>query len=146
MAGEGSNRAAREPFAPAGWRGPRAPARRAAAAGAAVLESALPQGQVRGPAPAAGSPRTVGSGEQRKSSPAEEGLGMPGDENQRTSRQGELAAPKADCSWNCETISMASRVREVVPSVRFMLFRPPPGDCIQRQGLQRKKDMDLLEP
>ncbi|KFQ62841.1 hypothetical protein N334_09538, partial [Pelecanus crispus] len=80
-------------------------------------------------------------GEGVESSPAEKDLGVLVDTNQQCA----LAAQKANRILGCIKRSVASRSRGVILPLCSALVRPHLEHCVQLQGPQHKKDMDLLE-
>ena len=67
------------------------------------------------------------------------------DEKLDVSQQCALAAQKANHTLGCIKRSVASRLREVILPLYSTLVTPHLEYCVQLQGPQHKKDMDLLE-
>jgi len=67
------------------------------------------------------------------------------DGEQNVSQQCALAAQKANCILGCIKRNVASRTREVILPLYFVLVRPHLEYCIQMWSLRYRRDMDLLE-
>ena len=80
-----------------------------------------------------------------ESSPEEKGLGVLVDKKLNMTRQCAFSAQKANCILDRIKRSVASRSREVILPFHSTLMRPHLEYCIQLQGPQHKKDMELSE-
>ena len=84
-------------------------------------------------------------GEWIESSPAKKDLGVLVDRKPNMSWQCALAAQKANHTPDCSTRTVASRSRESILPLYYVLVRSHLESCIQLWSSQHSKDVDLLE-